>query len=135
MGSWPHGLHASTTFPLWNQIVNIIGSSGAVPKTTRDCVLWVSSSPLLASGWLTGVAVLSECSGLWDESKGFIWVYLRLALGVSFLSAIADRFGLWGLLGKPNAAWGDFSHFIICTAKLNWFMPSATTPALAWGAT
>ena len=67
--------------------------------------------------------------------KGFSSVYLTLALGLSFLSAIADRFGLWRVLGKPNAACGDFSHFIIYTAKLNWFMPSATTPSLAWGAT
>lgn len=29
-------------------------------------------------------------------------------------------------------AWGDFSHFQAYTAKLNWFMPSATIPALAW---
>ena len=74
---------------------------------------------------------------LWTMGRigGFGSVYLRLDLGLSFLSAIADRFGLWGLLGKPNAAWGDFSHFIIYTAKLNWFMPSATTPALALAAT
>ena len=50
--------------------------------------------------------MLSECSGTMGRIKGFSSVYLRLALGLSFLSAIADRFGLWGVLGKPNAAWG-----------------------------
>ncbi len=35
-GSWPHGLRQSTTFPFWNQIANITGRSGAVPKTTQD---------------------------------------------------------------------------------------------------
>ena len=62
-------------------------------------------------------------------------MFLRLALGVSFLSAGADRFGFWGAFGRPNVAWGDFSHFTAYTAKLNWFMPSATIPALAWAST
>jgi uncharacterized membrane protein YphA (DoxX/SURF4 family) len=62
-------------------------------------------------------------------------VFLRLALGVSFLSAVGDRFGFWGAFGQSNVAWGDFSHFIAYTAKLNWFMPSATIPVLAWAST
>ncbi len=39
-------------------------------------------------------------------------LFLRLALGVSFLAAVADRFGLWGSFGQPNVAWGDFLHFV-----------------------
>jgi uncharacterized membrane protein YphA (DoxX/SURF4 family) len=62
-------------------------------------------------------------------------VFLRLALGVSFLSAVGDRFGFWGAFGQSHVAWGDFSHFIAYTAKLNWFMPSATIPVLAWAST
>jgi uncharacterized membrane protein YphA (DoxX/SURF4 family) len=62
----------------------------------------------------------------------FSSVFLRLALGISFLSAVGDRFGFWGAFGRPNVTWGDFSHFIAYTSKLNWFMPSATIPALAW---
>ena len=62
-------------------------------------------------------------------------VFLRLALGIAFLAAVADRFGLWGSFGQPNVAWGDFSHFVAYTRKLNWFMPSAAIPALAWTAT
>jgi uncharacterized membrane protein YphA (DoxX/SURF4 family) len=69
------------------------------------------------------------------RTRGFSSVFLRLALGVSFLSAVGDRFGFWGPLGRPNVAWGDFSHFTAYTAKLNWFMPSATIPALAWAST
>jgi uncharacterized membrane protein YphA (DoxX/SURF4 family) len=65
----------------------------------------------------------------------FSSVFLRLALGVSFLSAVGDRIGSWGAFGQPNVSWGDFSHFIAYTAKLNWFMPSATIPAVAWAAT
>lgn len=34
-------------------------------------------------------------------------MFLRLALGISFLSAVADRFGYWGAIGQRNVAWGD----------------------------
>lgn len=62
-------------------------------------------------------------------------VGLRIALGASFLSAVADRFGYWGVLGQKNVAWGDFGHFTAYTAKLNWFVPGTLAPTLAWAAT
>src|SRR4051794_34589534 len=58
-------------------------------------------------------------------------VFLRLALGISFLSAVADRFGLWGVYGQHNVAWGNYARFVAYTAKLNWFLPATTIPALA----
>jgi uncharacterized membrane protein YphA (DoxX/SURF4 family) len=61
----------------------------------------------------------------------FSSVFLRLALGISFLSAVADRFGLWGAYGNPNVAWGNYARFVNYTAKLNWFLPAAMIPALA----
>lgn len=61
----------------------------------------------------------------------FTSVFLRLALGVSFLSAVADRFGWWGVYGQPNVAWGNYARFVDYTAKLNWFLPTAMIPALA----
>src|SRR5215469_414272 len=61
----------------------------------------------------------------------FSSVFLRLALGISFLSAVADRFGLWGVYGQPNVAWGNYARFVAYTAKLNWFLPAATIPVLA----
>lgn len=62
-------------------------------------------------------------------------VLLRLALGAAFLSAVADRFGLWGAYGEPGVAWGDFARFTAYTATLNWFAPAGLIPALAWAAT
>ena len=62
-------------------------------------------------------------------------VFLRLALGASFCSAVADRFGLWGRHGDPGVAWGDFAHFVAYTGQLNWFAPAALIPPLAWMAT
>ena len=61
-------------------------------------------------------------------------LFARLALGCSFLSAVADRFGVWGP-HAPHVAWGDFAHFITYTATLNWFLPQSMIPALAWLAT
>ena len=52
-------------------------------------------------------------------------IALRTALAVGFLSAVADRFGLWGRPGVPGVAWGDWSHFLVYTGKLNWFLPAA----------
>jgi uncharacterized membrane protein YphA (DoxX/SURF4 family) len=61
----------------------------------------------------------------------FSSVFLRLALGISFLSAVADRFGLWGAYGRPNVSWGNYARFVDYTAKLNWFLPASIIPALA----
>ena len=68
---------------------------------------------------------------LWAGVAKFSSVFLRVALGVSFLSAVADRFGLWGLYGQPNVSWGSYARFVDYTAKLNWFLPASTIPALA----
>ena len=67
----------------------------------------------------------------WAGSATVSPAFLRLGLGISFLSAVADRFGLWGLYGEPNVAWGNYARFVAYTAKLNWFLPAATIPALA----
>src|SRR5919108_2092778 len=62
-------------------------------------------------------------------------VFLRLALGTTFLAAVADRFGLWGAPGQPNVSWGDFAHFLSYTAQVNAFLPHALIPLVAWLAT
>jgi uncharacterized membrane protein YphA (DoxX/SURF4 family) len=67
----------------------------------------------------------------WTGLAKFSSVFLRLALGTSFLSAVADRFGLWGVYGQSNVSWGNFARFVDYTAKLNWFLPPAMIPALA----
>jgi quercetin dioxygenase-like cupin family protein/uncharacterized membrane protein YphA (DoxX/SURF4 family) len=62
-------------------------------------------------------------------------VLLRCALGLGFLSAVADRFGLWGPFGQPNVEWGNFSRFLDYTHTLNWYWPAGMIPALGVGAT
>jgi uncharacterized membrane protein YphA (DoxX/SURF4 family) len=71
----------------------------------------------------------------WTRLTAFSSVFLRLGLGASFLSAVADRFGWWGAFGRPNVAWGDFARFVEYTARLNWFLPAVVIPALAVVAT
>jgi len=73
--------------------------------------------------------------GLMKPMEQLSTLFVRLAVGVSFLSAVGDRFGFWGPFGQPHVAWGDFSHFLSYTAKLNWFMPSPTIRMLAWVST
>ena len=58
-------------------------------------------------------------------------LYARFALGAAFLSAVADRFGLWGKYG----GWGTFANFMKYTAEVNSFMPAFIIPFLAWSAT
>lgn len=62
-------------------------------------------------------------------------IFLRLALGVTFLTAVADRFGLCGQFGTPNVAWGEFGRFTQYTGQLNPWAPAALVPGLAWAAT
>jgi putative oxidoreductase len=50
---------------------------------------------------------------------------LRIALAAAFLSAVADRFGLWGPPGSPGVAWGNLTRFNAYVAKLIWFLPPA----------
>lgn len=58
-------------------------------------------------------------------------LYVRIALGTAFLSAIASRFGLWQ--GTPGLE--AFGKFIKYAAQVLSFMPAATVPYLAWAAT
>lgn len=61
--------------------------------------------------------------------------FLRIALAAGFLSAVADRFGLWGPPGDPGVAWGAWGPFVEYVGVLNGYAPAAVVPALAWVAT
>ena len=60
---------------------------------------------------------------------------VRLALAAAFLSAVADRFGLWGKPGDEGVAWGSVEQYEAYVALLNWFVPKSLIPALGWLAT
>jgi uncharacterized membrane protein YphA (DoxX/SURF4 family) len=67
-----------------------------------------------------------------SPAKKVAFLYARGALGIGFLSGVADRFGLWR--GR-NVGYGNFDGFVRYTAKVNSFMPAASIPFLAWSAT
>lgn len=69
------------------------------------------------------------------QSKTFVIWFLKLALSAGFLSAVADRFGLWGAAGTAGVVWGNFEAFIAYTETLNPLAPKSFIPALAWLAT
>ena len=74
-------------------------------------------------------------SQLIEALRRIVPVFLRLAIGAGFLSAVADRFGLWGPRGAKNVAWGDFAHFTQYTGELNPWAPATLIPTLAWVST
>lgn len=56
-----------------------------------------------------------------------IKLFLRLAIAVSFLSAVADRFGIWS---SDVAVWGNWSSFLEYTELINPWLPKAIIPAI-----
>src|SRR4051795_6489385 len=69
------------------------------------------------------------------RSTEFAALFLRIALAAGFLSAVADRFGLWGPAGTPGVGWGEFAPFLAYTGQLLWFLPAGLVPAAGWAAT
>ena len=63
--------------------------------------------------------------------RDYASLYLRWALGFSFLYSDADRFGLLGGPGANGVSWGTFSRFTAYVANLNWYAPRWSIPALA----
>ncbi|PIF44572.1 DoxX-like protein [Chryseobacterium sp. 52] len=66
-----------------------------------------------------------------DKNIHFPQLFLRLAISVTMLSAVADRFGFWG----ANSAWGNWTNFEIYTRKLTFFLPESLSIFSAYTAT
>ena len=61
-----------------------------------------------------------------------IKLFLRLAIALGFLSAVADRFGYWG---PENSTWGTWDNFLGYTQMINPWFPDALIPAIGTLAT
>jgi len=61
----------------------------------------------------------------------FPQLFLRLAISVTMLSAVADRFGFWG----DNSAWGNWENFEKYTRQLTFFLPETLNTFSAYTAT
>src|SRR3954465_13825482 len=62
-------------------------------------------------------------------------VALRMALAAGFLSAVADRFGVWGPINTPGVSWGGFAKFLDYTATLLPYLPTTLVAVAGWGGT
>lgn len=62
------------------------------------------------------------------------WI-VRLGLAASFLSAVADRLGLWGPPGSAGVSWGNVANYNAYTATLLYYLPAALIPTVGWTAT
>lgn len=54
-------------------------------------------------------------------------LFLRFAISIGFLSAVADRFGLWP---EAISAWGNWDTFLEYTQLINPWVPNALIPTL-----
>lgn len=63
-----------------------------------------------------------------------LW-FARVSLSAGFLSATADRFGLWGAPGANGVVWGNWENFVAYSASLNAFAPDFLQGPLAMAAT
>jgi thiosulfate dehydrogenase [quinone] large subunit len=61
-----------------------------------------------------------------------IKLFLRFALSVSFLSAVADRFGWWP---AKISVWGNWENFVAYTQVINPWLPTALVSPAAIAAT
>ena len=67
-------------------------------------------------------------------NEKIIKLFLRFGIGVGFLSAVADRFGLWP---AEVSAWGNWESFLAYTQLINPIIPETLIPvfgAIATGA-
>lgn len=61
----------------------------------------------------------------------FAQLFLRIAIAVTMLSAVADRFGFWG----ENSVWGNWENFEKYTRELTFFLPEILSKVGAYAAT
>jgi uncharacterized membrane protein YphA (DoxX/SURF4 family) len=73
----------------------------------------------------------------WIQRWGWLagTVFARVALSAAFLSAVADRFGLWGRLGTGNVGWGDLAHYEAYVHTLAPYLSDGLVGVAGWGAT
>lgn len=62
-------------------------------------------------------------------------LFARAALAAGFLSAVADRFGLWGVAGSGNVYWGEFDAFLAYLRSLAPYLSDSSAEVIGWAVT
>lgn len=70
-----------------------------------------------------------------EKFSSFAQLYLRIAIGVSYLVFGFDRLGVWGNYGEKNVSWGDWEHFMKYAAEVMSFLPAELVSLFAIVAT
>ncbi len=65
-------------------------------------------------------------------NKKIVKVFLRLSIASAFLSAVADRFGLWS---DKVSVWGNWNSFLEYTALINPWIPGSMISIVGIAAT
>lgn len=68
-------------------------------------------------------------------NQKYVQLFVRIGVATAFLSAVADRFGVWGPAGSSNATWGNWGNFVEYSNSLNFFVPPAIGEFMAITAT
>jgi hypothetical protein len=79
----------------------------------------------------TDLTRMSQDQRIWSAAT----IFARVTLAVGFLSAVADRFGLWGEAGTNPVGWGNFETSTQYVRTLAPYLPAKLVTAAAWGAT
>src|SRR5262249_59351836 len=62
-------------------------------------------------------------------------VAMRMALAAGCLSAVGERFGLWGPIGTPGVSWGGFAKFLDYTATILRYLSTTLVAVAGWAST
>lgn len=63
--------------------------------------------------------------------SSFAQLYLRIAIGLSYLVFGLDRLGAFGKPGEKNISWGDWEHFMKYAAEVMQFLPHSLVTVFA----
>jgi uncharacterized membrane protein YphA (DoxX/SURF4 family) len=74
---------------------------------------------------------MSQDKRIWSAAT----IFARATLAAGFLSAVADRFGLWGKAGTNQVVWGNFETFTQYVQTLAPYLPAKLVTATARAST
>lgn len=66
-----------------------------------------------------------------ERKLAWAQLYVRLALGITYLVPGLDRLGAWGPPGASQVSWGDWSHFSAYAHQVMFFLPNGLAEVLA----
>ncbi|KAA2242566.1 DoxX family protein [Chitinophaga agrisoli] len=67
-----------------------------------------------------------------NNKQDYIQLFLRIAIGASYICPGLDRFGVWGPPGGARISWGDWPHFMQYASKVLFFLPAGIAEVFAF---